>query len=95
MSNYTPGPWKAVHRGKHWNNPSVENYEIWWSEDGELVVDQVYEEADAHLIAAAPELLEALKNLYAMVLGECPSLLRDDHHDDMIRSAIAKAEGRQ
>ena len=50
--------------------------------------------ANARLIAAAPDLLEALKNLYALVQGECPSLLEDNHHDDIVASAIAKAEGR-
>jgi len=50
--------------------------------------------ANARLIAAAPDLLDALKNLYALVQGECPSLLEDDHHDLMVSNAIAKAEGR-
>ena len=38
------------------------------------------------------ELLAALKNLYALVQGECPSLLENDHHDDMVRAAIAKVQ---
>lgn len=46
----------------------------------------------------APTLLEqidlavkarhALVDLYAMVQGEVPSLLRDDHHDEIIRDAL-------
>jgi len=49
--------------------------------------------ANARLFAAAPDLLDALQNLYALVKGECPSLLADDHHDEMVRTAIAKATG--
>ena len=55
-------------------------------------------EADGRLMAAAPELLEALKKLYALVEGECPSLLDEDSGGDSrldieIRAAIAKAKG--
>lgn len=31
----------------------------------------------------------ALLNLYALVKGECPSLLENDHHDDMVQDAAA------
>ena len=48
--------------------------------------------ANARLIAAAPDLLDALRNLYALVQGEAPSLLEDDHHDGIVRRAIAKAK---
>jgi hypothetical protein len=57
------------------------------------------QELDSSL-AAAPEMLEALKMLYALVQGECPSLLSDDSGGDvrcaiMVEAAIAKAEWRQ
>ena len=42
---------------------------------------------------SAPDLLAALVNLFAMVEGECPSLLEDNHHYDMVVAAIAKARG--
>ncbi|MNN37449.1 hypothetical protein D3C81_1513990 [compost metagenome] len=54
----TPGPWikreieGAFHKQKA--------YAIDYNEDQEQVVDYVYREEDANLIAAAPELLEAL-----------------------------------
>lgn len=62
MSKHTPGPWNAVNTGKHWNNPSIDNWVITFNEDGEQIVDHVYEEADARLIAAAPDLLDALRD---------------------------------
>lgn len=52
MSKHTPGPWAFRGCGGGWA--------IDFNEDQEQVVDFVYEEADARLIAAAPDLLEAL-----------------------------------
>lgn len=54
--------------------------------------------ANARLIAAAPELLDALENLFALVKGECPSLLNEDSGGDAelclkIEKAISKAKG--
>ncbi|MHC3750729.1 hypothetical protein ACYKDZ_17815 [Stutzerimonas stutzeri] len=56
MSNvHTPGPWSFRGCDGGWA--------IDFNEDQEQVVDYVYEEADARLIAAAPELLEALEDI--------------------------------
>lgn len=60
---HTPGPWKVVNAGQHWNNKTTTNYQIQYGDDGECISDHVYEPADAQLIAAAPDLLEALKLL--------------------------------
>jgi hypothetical protein len=57
---HTPGKWKYVKTGKHHNNPDLENIEIQHGDDGECIADTVYEEADARLIAAAPEMLKIL-----------------------------------
>ncbi len=57
---HTKGPWKAVNNGPHHNNPDITNFEIQFWEDGECVVDHVYEKADAHLIAAAPDMFDVL-----------------------------------
>ncbi|HID7917392.1 TPA: hypothetical protein ACXIEW_002570 [Pseudomonas aeruginosa] len=53
MSNHTPGPWRLRGCDGGWA--------IDFNDDQEQVVDYVYEEADARLIAAAPELLAALQ----------------------------------
>jgi hypothetical protein len=60
----TKGPWRAVNNGPHWNNKSIENWEIQWSEDGECVVDHVYDKYDALLISKAPEMLEMLVEIH-------------------------------
>lgn len=57
----TPGPWKVNTIGQHWNNKSLTHIEVTFGFEGECVCDTVYEMANANLIAAAPELLEALQ----------------------------------
>ena len=49
-------------------------------------------EANARLIAAAPEMLRALKELYSIAVSE--GVVGDDTTLPMAAAAIAKAEGR-
>ena len=56
----TKGEWKAV---KLPYKIGAATHEIQFNEYGECVTDGVYGEANAKLIAAAPELLEALQDL--------------------------------
>lgn len=98
MSKYTPGPWVLENRGC--------KYIVSKPGDGYITRDvcrldgstmsAFAQEANARLIAAAPELLEALRGLLA--------LDKEHHqrgHDDedicqevqAARAAIAKAEG--
>jgi hypothetical protein len=82
---HTPKPWTVAKRTTN----GTDGFEIHWSDDGECVTDHVYEEADAHLIAAAPDLLEALEEMYAM----CNMSPEDAPHRVKARAAIAKAKG--
>ena len=90
MSKHTPGPWAQwadtniiirLHSGK----PLSEDLRICevatntWQDQGRY---------NARLIAAAPELLEALK-LAQQIIGH-----PDDAHSKLIDAAIAKAEGK-
>ena len=65
MAKYTRGPWEVRIRPADHNNNA--NYEIWGGSDGFNLVCRYVpvgsedNEANAHLIAAAPELLERLK----------------------------------
>lgn len=61
----TPGPWSVNEKGQYWNNKSLTHLEVIFGEDGECICDTVYQREDANLIAAAPELLEALLDLEA------------------------------
>ncbi|SFP93057.1 hypothetical protein SAMN03159489_02216 [Pseudomonas sp. NFPP07] len=61
---HTPGPWIARKTGgQGW--VGQRGWAIDFNEDQEQVVDFVYEEADAKLIAAAPDLLAELQETHA------------------------------
>ena len=93
-SKHTPGPWRLQLKDKFTDHPFVVR-----GEQGGFCVlglSDEAEKADARLIAAAPDLLEALKNLVERIdknggIGE--------YKTDPVfvikyaRSAIAKAEG--
>lgn len=107
MSEHTPGPWQWTSDGHpiidlarfrspgYYNNPELHGPN---GEDiitcGEYTVHNKVE--DARLIAAAPELLNALEMAEATIVrlerhapGSAQGTL------DVVRAAIAKAEGRE
>lgn len=90
---HTPGPWEAE---PYDQNPSV--FAIKSSNDYENVVDAIHNEANAFLIAAAPELLEALQDaLNELRIREyyfklSPSIIK---MRDKIQETIGKATGEQ
>ncbi len=59
MQKHTPAPW-TVREVAHSNVPGQRAFAIDFNEDQEQIVDWVYEEADAKLIAQAPDLLADL-----------------------------------
>ena len=64
---HTPGPWIAKPFSPLTNaHPNLWG-EIQFGTDEEVIAEGVYEGADARLIAAAPDMLEALKNLSACI----------------------------
>jgi hypothetical protein len=97
MSKHTPGPWKAVIRS---NQSGVRNCFVtneahtkrFFQAPGDRGVVEA-DVANAHLIAAAPDLLAALRNI-----TECAEAGDDGCNMDLwieqARAAIAKAEGR-
>lgn len=97
-TKHTPGPW-AVAKAKHGVDMSHHIVALVAPdrEDRALVVhahqgDDTQADANARLIAAAPELLEALEGLLAVSVDTSPAELLA-----MIaaREAIAKAKGEQ
>ena len=89
-SSYTPGPW---HKHSHWMIGPVEGVvcQIWSFLSGNVAncIDQA--DADARLIAAAPELHQALVELMGDYRNDLavirPRTLK------LIVSALAKVEG--
>lgn len=93
----TPAPWLTDRNNTHTgqiatvhgckNNSWVEIWSTNWPES------ESAQEANANLIAAAPELLEALIKLTNYVSDDSP--LRNTDEFDLAKAAIAKALGQQ
>lgn len=90
-SKHTPGPWK--HRHTPLRGIANDVYCVDWSEDQEEVAEVVHGEANARLIAAAPDLLEALQVLDALWCENESGGLDFSLAIDRARAAIAKATG--
>ena len=90
MSNHTPGPWEALH--------DIDANCVATITSGWVVVpigadpNKFDAESDARLIAAAPEMLEALRALLAASLPVDKEANGMDAVEKAI-SAIAKAKG--
>lgn len=95
MSKYTPGPWTQwadtnIIIGLHSGSKRSENLRICevathtWQDQGRY---------NARLIAAAPELLEALRDLMESTGALHGNPATDNPAEAAARSAIAKAEG--
>ena len=91
MSKHTPGPWKADDKGKavfiplrahHCEQLGMQVGFVSWEDDKESL-------ANARLIAAAPDLLEALKRAHTWLQGSEPGRAQ------YLGEVIAKAEGEQ
>jgi hypothetical protein len=98
-SSYTPGPWYVeavmgddpheicIDSREGRGTPEVIASVVWDDEDPHPVLGLAEANANARLIAAAPDLLQALKAVVA---------ISDRKHDawDAAHAVIAKAEGR-
>ena len=88
----TPGPWikreiaGAFHKQKA--------YAIDFNEDQEQVVDYVYREEDANLIAVAPQLLLALQDAEEILRGALGAVPGVKARVDAYANLIAKALGK-
>ena len=95
IAQHTPGPWKAERFAGESN--------IWADRKGPAIAYRIGVEEDARLIAAAPELYEALREACDLIdlLGrECADRVWDGQRGRAVtankfRAALAKAEGKQ
>ncbi len=102
MTQHTPGEWKEEHISADdyiitYSDGNLRSH-IAWIRDGALCEEHGITKANARLITAAPELLEALRDLYALTEG---LMLRDGSGPVRCTAgamraeqALAKAEGR-
>ena len=100
MTNYTPGPWHVEQRDQHLIEIRSEPDEqapfgralaTVWSDMGGALFFSTNAEADAHLMAAAPKLLEALQEITRIWDGTG----FQGAIAEMARAAIAKALGQE
>lgn len=95
-TKHTPGPWKATKGGEI--RAVQDSIEITIAVTFDLREDDrgTKKEANARLIAAAPELLEALRDLagWAEMYRDSVAYESGRKHIYAARAAIAKAEGR-
>ena len=89
---HTPAPW-TIREVKHSNVPGQRAFAIDFNEDQEQVVDWVYEEADAKLIAAAPDLLSIARRWAVLDAQWHPDRYESEKAELLIdtRTVIAKA----
>lgn len=104
MTQHTPGPW----------NIGTKNGARVWSENGETLIADAnaseslrkeIKKANARLIAAAPDLLEALESAWLWMENQADGQSKGGHatfdlmmlreQRDLARAAIAKATGGQ
>jgi hypothetical protein len=103
MSKHTPGPW--IGAGPSFGDPlpryTTSIMTEWEHEDDGFI--EICEfpfhhhdgenEANARLIAAAPDLLEALKGVLKVERGSSGRIILEGWHEEAICAAIAKATG--
>lgn len=104
MNKHTPGPWKF-----YFNEYDPKLVQVWSEYDGlrtrhvafvgnrDSIASSPEVQANARLIAAAPEMLEALKDLVA-VIARIPATQKSIGLQELClrgHAAIAKAEGRE
>jgi len=86
---HTPGPWYMRQR----SGPGHITSEVCYGDSDECITDGVYNMADARLIAAAPDLLEALEDCLACISWDELSHGRLFSAGNAARDAIEKATG--
>ncbi len=101
MSGHTPGPWRTSGPSKVVSAISDGGDYAILDADGEIIAEAIRQvgpsdfrpaNANARLIAAAPDLLEALE---AILAEDNPTLATMNERLEAGRAAIAKARGEQ
>ncbi len=92
---FTQGPWKAHSVGDRLAMRYLRHMHP-WSKDGECVAEIVHGAPDAHLIAAAPDMYEALDEIVnGHIVDGFGDYVIPSASDimDMVKNALKKARG--
>ena len=90
-TKWTAGPWKPHATGLA--RSGKPEHEIHWSEYGECIAEIVHGKPEAQLIAAAPDLYEALDSILSHFTPEHLDCVSGTDCGSKARSALAKARG--
>ncbi len=109
MAKHTPGPWVFDGSGIHKEAVTMVEFgleihvqriaAIYVADDFEFTSSEAEErfqaeaEANAHLIAAAPDLLAACESVIARISDPSVDREKDDESLRLLRAAIARAKG--
>lgn len=100
MSKHTPGPWLTDRNNVHTGQIATINHclnndwvEVWTDKWAETGLGEAEQEANARLIAAAPDLLDALQGVLKIDRGTSGRIIIEGWQEEVIRAAIAKATG--
>lgn len=100
MSKYTPGPWIFEPAPYEADRREIKAVSVEGGRRSEALVAEIPKyntkwEANVRLIAAAPEMLEALKDAHALILEYMPEYPSRDFNSRLntIYKVIKKAEG--
>ncbi len=96
MYQHTPGPWEETY------NPSDNTWGVCLPEGGDVLAQLIENQADAHLMAAAPAMYLELQNIVEgltdeitrIIEGNKPDTARLDYLANKAGQAVAQAEGR-
>ena len=90
---HTPGPWETINLNVYHNYPTRQKVADCFVKKPFGVYDGGECEANARLIAAAPELLEACKSALALI--QISTDYKDMSTAKELMAAIARAEGEE
>lgn len=103
--SHTPGPWEATERHDYREVLAPRKNASWYGRSGVWAVaymdtdlDEAVQDANARLIAAAPDLLEALETAMQWIKAWDVGFLFDEEwaaDEAKIRAAIRRARGEQ
>lgn len=80
-AKFTKGEWRVE------RFVDDKGFDVTFSDDGEVIADYVYDEFDAHLIAAAPEMYDYLLHMIEH------DVINDSSIEREVKSLLAKARG--
>lgn len=89
MCQHTPEPWEETY------NPSDNTWGVCLPEGGDVLAQLIENQADAHLMAAAPAMYGALKAALDYYRGVFTgNTVTDEMMSSKLEQAIAQAEGK-